>query len=67
VLVEFDPQARKATILLEYPTAQLSEATGSDIRDKDGNIYFAGRKRHADTEHGSAPFLIKFNPEKEVK
>jgi hypothetical protein len=67
VLVEFDPQVRKATILLEYPTAQLSEATGSDIRDKDGNIYFAGRKRQADTEHGSMPFLIKFNPEKEVK
>jgi hypothetical protein len=67
VLVEFDPQERKAHILFEFPTGQVTEATGSDIRDKDGNIYFAGRKRHADTEHGSVPFLIKFNPEKEVK
>jgi hypothetical protein len=30
-------------------------------------MYFAGRKRPDRSENGSVPFLIKFNPEKEVK
>ena len=67
VLVEFDPEVRKASILLEFPIEQVTEATGSDIRDKEGNLYFAGRLRQKGTEHGSVPFLIKFNPEREVK
>jgi hypothetical protein len=67
VLIEFDPGKRKANILFEFPIGRLTEVTGSDIRDKDGNMYFAGRKRPDTSEHGSVPFLIKFNPEKEVK
>ncbi len=67
VLIEFDPAKRKADILLEFPIGRLTEVTGSDIRDKDGNMYFAGRKRPDTSEHGSVPFLIKFNPAKEVK
>jgi hypothetical protein len=67
VLVEFNPVQRKPHILFEFPIGQVTEVTGSDIRDKDGNMYYAGRKRQEGTEDGSAPFLIKFNPEKEVK
>jgi hypothetical protein len=67
VLVEFDPEKRKPTIILDFPIDRLTEVTGSDIRDKDGNLYFAGRKRLEGTEDGSVPFLIKFNPAKEVK
>ncbi len=66
VLIEFDPGTRKSKILLEFPIGQLTEVTGSDIRDKDGNLYFAGRKRPDTSEDGSLPFLIKFNPDKEV-
>jgi hypothetical protein len=66
VLIEFDPAVRKAKILLDFPIGRLTEVTGSDIRDKDGNMYFAGRKRPDTSEHGSVPFLIKLNPEKEV-
>jgi hypothetical protein len=66
VLIEFDPEQRKSKILLEFPIGRLTEVTGSDIRDKDGNLYFAGRRRPDTSEHGSVPFLIKFNPEKEV-
>ena len=29
-------------------------------QDKDGNMYFAGRKRPDRSENGSVPFLIKF-------
>jgi len=67
VLIEFDPEKRKPNILLEFPIGRLTEVTGSDIRDKDGNMYFAGRKRPDRSENGSVPFLIKFNPDKEVK
>ena len=66
VLIEFDPGKRKSKILLEFPIGRLTEVTGSDIRDRDGNLYFAGRKRPDTTDFGSVPFLIKFNPEKEV-
>ena len=66
VLIEFDPKTRKHTIVYEYPVDQLSEATGSDTKDKDGNMYFAGRRDLDKLDH-SAPFLIKFNPTKKVQ
>ena len=64
VLMEFDPPTKKHTIVYEFPVEELSEATGSDTKDKDGNLYFAGRK---DLPSRSVPFLIKFNPSKNVK
>jgi hypothetical protein len=64
VLIEFDPQTRKHTFMYEYPVTELSEATGSDVKDKEGNVYFAGRR---DKEDRSIPFLIKFNPVKKVQ
>ncbi|MCE6988090.1 hypothetical protein [Dyadobacter sp. CY323] len=67
VLVEYDPATGKKTILKEYPTTAITEATGSDIRDKDGNLYFAGRRRLTGKGDLSSPFLIKFNPEKDIR
>jgi len=55
-----------------YDIDIINEATGSDIKDKEGNLYFAGRKRAtssattASEDGQSRPFMIKFNPEKEV-
>lgn len=71
VLMEFDPQTRKSRIIFDYPLDEISEATGSDTKDKDGNLYFLGRKDGKkgsnNGKEGSIPFLIKFNPEKEVQ
>ena len=64
VLVEFDPATKKHRFIFEYPVNELSEATGSDVKDKEGSIYFAGRRDNADR---SIPFLIKFNPNKKVQ
>lgn len=73
VLMEFDPATHKSRIILDYSLNVISEATGSDTKDKDGNLYFLGRKyskkgsNQGEEDSGSAPFLIKFNPEKEVQ
>ncbi|WP_201747779.1 hypothetical protein [Dyadobacter flavalbus] len=67
VLVELDPATKKKTILREYPITSMTEATGSDIKDKDGNMYFAGRRVISVKDDSSAPFLIKFNPEKDIR
>ncbi|WP_439555966.1 hypothetical protein [Dyadobacter sp.] len=66
VLVEFDPATKKPTILREYPITSMTEATGSDIRDKEGNMYFAARRRTGEGD-SSRPFMIQFNPEKEIR
>lgn len=66
VLVEFDPDSGQQTILFEYPVTAMTEATGSDIKDQEGNLYFAGRRAVAKTGEKISPFLVKFNPEKEV-
>ena len=67
VLVEYDPGTGKKTILREYPTTAITEATGSDIRDKDGNLYFAARRNPTGKGDSTRPFLIQFNPEKEIR
>lgn len=66
LFVELDPESGKRSVLFEYPVSEMAEATGSDTKDEEGNLYFAGRK---DINGGpdSVPFLIKFNPEKEVE
>lgn len=66
VLIEFNPKTRTRKIIYEFPSDELAEATGSDIKDKDGNLYFAGRRENKNTLN-SQPFMIKFNPEKEVQ
>jgi hypothetical protein len=69
VLLEFDPKTRNRKIIYEFSSDELAEATGSDIKDKDGNLYFAGRcagnEEGKNTNHSKA-FMIKFNPGKEV-
>jgi len=67
LLVEFNPGTGKTTILREFPITAVTEATGSDIRDKDGNLYFAARRNPAKEGDDTTPFLIKFNPEKEIR
>ena len=60
VLIEFDPHSHERRILFEYPTTTLEEVTGSNVKDKEGNLYFAARD-------ANKAFMIKFNPEKDVK
>jgi hypothetical protein len=73
VLMEFDPTTKKSRILFDFPISEISEATGGDTKDKDGNLYFLGRKDSkkgsvaGEEGTGSSAFLIKFNPEKEVQ
>jgi hypothetical protein len=67
VLVEYDPATRKKTILKDYPITAITEATGCDTRDKDGNLYFAARRNPKGVGDSTRPFLIQFNPEKEIR
>lgn len=67
VLVEFDPATEKKTILQEYPITSVTEATGCDVRDKDGNLYFAARRNPTGQGDATRPFMIQFNPEKEIR
>lgn len=71
-LMEFDPRTRTKRTVLTYPLSALSEATGSDVKDAEGNLYFAGRRDDRTAagmgESGaSRPFLIILNPEREVQ
>ena len=71
-LMEFDPKTRTKRTLHTYPLSALSEATGSDVKDAEGNLYYAGRRDDAAAarmgESGaSRPFLIIVNPEREVQ
>ncbi len=73
VMVEFDPETGKKNIIYEFPLSTMVEATGSDVTDKDGNIYFAGRRmvnnenKQNEESVNSKPFMIKFNPNRPVK
>jgi hypothetical protein len=71
-LIEFDPQARSKRVVLRFPLKVISEATGSDVKDERGNLYFAGRKRDPRAakmgESGATrPSMIIFNPEQELR
>jgi hypothetical protein len=78
LFMEFDPQKKEYRFLFEFATSEVAEVTGSSVKDKEGNLYFAARKdiqkrkggvsaEGQTTEHSSSPFMIKFNPVKEVK
>ena len=67
LLVECDPETGKKTILQEYPITVVTEATGLDVRDRDGNLYFAARRNPSGVGDSTTPFMIKFNPEKEIR
>jgi hypothetical protein len=70
--MEFDPKTRTKRVLLAWPTTVLSEATGSDVKDREGNLYFAGRRDDPTISKfgesgGNRPFLILFNPERDIQ
>jgi hypothetical protein len=72
LLMEFDPVTRQKNIVLKFPIDEVSEVSGCDVKDRDGNMYFCGRRRVPDAadmgESGaSKPFLLIFNPEKELR
>ncbi len=74
IFMEMDPATGERNIIYEFHISDMVEATGSDVQDHEGNLYFAGRKRAQDAGDGtdvqtseSSAFMIKFNPEKEVQ
>jgi hypothetical protein len=72
LLVEFDPETGNRQALLKFHISEISEVTGAGVKDQRGNLYFAGRKHDADAaemgESGaSRPFMIVFNPLKELQ
>lgn len=78
LFVEFDPSTKTPKILYEYPSTVFVEATGCDTKDSEGNMYFAGKRNvpRGEKQNGNlaelgdtptVPFLVKFNPEKQVK
>jgi ribosomal protein L37E len=72
VLLEFDPAKKTKRIVLTFPLKVISEVTGSDVKDGQGNLYFAGRRSDPAAERrgesgASRPIMIIFNPEKELQ
>jgi len=71
-LVEFDPRQRTKRIVLTFPINVINEVTGSDVKDRDGNLYFAGRRDDRAAERrgesgASRPFMIIFNPGRAIQ
>jgi len=69
LLMEFDPETGIRRDVLRFPIDRVSEVTGCDVKDEDGNLYFAARRYSAQAETigesgASRPFLLIFNPEK---
>jgi hypothetical protein len=72
VLMEFDPAKKSKRIVFTYPLREIGEVTGSDVKDGQGNLYFAARRDDREAEQrgesgASRPFMIIFNPGKELK
>lgn len=71
VLMEFDLRKKTKRMVLSFRLKEISEVTGSGVKDEVGNIYFCGRKRDPSAEMmgesgASKPFMIIFNPTKEI-
>jgi hypothetical protein len=70
--MDFDPKTRRKRILASYSLTSLTKATDSDVKDREGNLYFAGRRDDPTITKfgesgGNRPFLIVLNPEKEIR
>ena len=68
----YHPRQRSKRAVLRFPLEVVNEATGSDVRDDEGNLYFAARRNDAaaaqvEESGASRPVLIIFNPEKELR
>lgn len=68
LFVEYNPETGKKRILFTYPTSRIGYVSGSNTTDKFGNMYFGAFRRVKKNGHTrEIPFLIKFNPVKEVR
>jgi hypothetical protein len=72
LMMEMDPATGTKRLLMSFPFDVLLDVPGRGVRDKEGNIYFAARKRdpraRATGESGSSiPQLMIFNPERELR
>jgi hypothetical protein len=72
VLMEMDPRTRSKRLLLSWPTSEITEVTGSDVKDEDGNLYFAARRDVPEAEArgesgASRPMMIVFSPEQPLR
>ncbi len=72
LLMEFDPVTGKRRVALKFPLDVVSEVTGCDVKDAQGNLYICGRRRAADAQDmgesgASRPFLLIFNPDKDIR
>jgi hypothetical protein len=70
IFMELNPKTGEKRELFDFPLGEISMVTGSNVKDKEGNLYYAAMKNlpSEGSKHGiSSPFMIKFNPEKEVQ
>ncbi len=72
VLMEFDPQKKTKRMVLSFRLKEISEVTGANVKDENGGLYFCGRRRDAEAQMrgesgASRPFMIIFNPTREIK
>ena len=71
VLMEFDPQKKTKRMVLSFRLKEISEVTGANVKDENGSLYFCGRRRDPKAQMrgesgASRPFMIIFNPEREI-
>jgi len=72
VLMEFDPQKKTKRMVLSFRLKEISEVTGANVKDENGSLYFCGRRRDAEAQMrgesgASRPFMVIFNPTREIK
>ncbi|HUU30099.1 MAG TPA: hypothetical protein VM123_20020 [archaeon] len=72
VMMEFDPQKQTKRMVLSFPLKEINEVTGAGVKDDWGNMYFCGRKWAPSAEQmgesgASRPFMIVFNPQRELR
>jgi hypothetical protein len=72
VLMEYDPETKSRSVVMRFSLDEISEVTGNNVRDREGNLYFCGRRRDIRAQQmgesgQSRPFLIVFHPERSVR
>jgi hypothetical protein len=72
LMMEMDPATRAKRVVLTFPLDILLDVPGRGVRDRDGTLYFAARKRDpraAGAREGgtSVPQLLMFNPERPLR